>query len=143
MNTPPLKLTTEESRFLTAIRTLGAGTALPVVMSPAELAKLIGVVYHDTQAWSQLQTACPGLWERIRPPASYYDLPDGWFTQPIALGEGEHVMLMRLASNHIPDFKIYLRCLAELHKRRRKYAMILSAQPMPTMVQVSPRGVVA
>jgi hypothetical protein len=35
-----------------------------------------------------------------------------------------------------------LRCLSELHKRRRKYAMILSAQPMPTMVQVSPRSLV-
>jgi hypothetical protein len=142
MNTPPLKLTTEESRFLTAVRTLSSATALPVVMSAGELAKLIGVVYHDTQASAQLQTAYPGLWERIQPPASYYDLPDGWFTQPIVLGEGEHVVLMRLAASHIPDFATYLKCLAELHKRRRKYAMILSAQPMPTMVQVSPRALI-
>ena len=49
---------------------------------------------------------------------------------------------MRLGVKQIPDFAIYLRCLAELHKRRRKYAMILSAQPMPAMVQVSPRALV-
>ncbi|RMM36006.1 hypothetical protein [Pseudomonas syringae group genomosp. 3] len=34
----------------------------------------------------------------------------------------------------------YLRCLMELHKRRRKYGMILERQPLPTMVQVSPRA---
>lgn len=142
MNTPPLKLSAEESRFLTAVRTLGSATALPVVMSAGELVKLIGVIYHDTQTSAQLETACPGLWERIKPPANYYDLPDGWFTQPLTLGPWEHVMLMRLAASHIPDFATYLKCLAELHKRRRKYAMILSAQPMPTMVQVSPRALI-
>jgi hypothetical protein len=47
---------------------------------------------------------------------------------------------MRKAIADIPDFVTYLRCLAELHKRRRKYAMILSMQPMPTMVKISPRS---
>jgi hypothetical protein len=34
----------------------------------------------------------------------------------------------------------YLKCLTELHKRRRKYGLILQRQPLPTMVQVSPRA---
>jgi hypothetical protein len=49
---------------------------------------------------------------------------------------------MRLGHQQIPDFNTYLRCLSELHKRRRKYAMILAAQPLPTMVQVSPRALI-
>ena len=34
----------------------------------------------------------------------------------------------------------YFRCLAELHKRRLKYARILQSQPIPTLMQVGPRS---
>jgi hypothetical protein len=40
----------------------------------------------------------------------------------------------------LKDFETYFECLCELHKRRRKYAVILSAQPLPTSVQVAPRA---
>jgi hypothetical protein len=42
----------------------------------------------------------------------------------------------------IPDLKTYLSCLASLHKRRKKYSLILRAQPIPKMIQVSPRALV-
>lgn len=42
------RLDAEESKFLTKIMTLGVATNLPVVMTPGELVKLIGVVYRDT-----------------------------------------------------------------------------------------------
>ena len=48
MNDLSPKLTAEESKLLTRVMTLGTGTNLPVVMTPGELAKLIGVVYRDT-----------------------------------------------------------------------------------------------
>lgn len=140
MTKVPERLSAEESKLLTRVMTLGTGTNLPVVMGPGELAKLIGVVYWDTEHGSVLAREQPSLWERINPGRPYYEIGDDWFTAPINLEPGEHVSLMRASTTRIEDFTTYLRCLSELHKRRRKYAMILSAQPMPTMVQVSPRA---
>ena len=142
MKNRSLKLDAEESKLLTKIMTLGTATSLPVVMTPSELVKLIGIVYRDTGRLAQLDEARPGTSTKIAPNHDYYSVPDDWFIEPIQLDEYEHIELMRLGVKQIPDFVTYLRCLAELHKRRRKYAMILSAQPMPTMVQVSPRALV-
>ncbi|WP_443191757.1 hypothetical protein [Pseudomonas indica] len=130
----------EESRLLTKVMTMGSGTSLPVVMTPSELVKLIGVIYHDTGTGHLLEDS--GLWEKIAPPSDYYEIPESWFTAPIELNPGQHVAIFKAAETHIDDFTTYLRCLSELHKRRRKYSMILSAQPMPTMVQISPRSLV-
>ena len=135
-------LDAEESKFLTKVMTLGTATNLPVVMTPGELVKLIGVVYRDTGMIGELDKVYPGTSAKIVPHHNYYAIPDGWFIEPVQLDEFEHIALMRLGAKQIPDFVTYLRCLSELHKRRRKYAMILSAQPMPTMVQVSPRALV-
>ena len=138
----PPKLDAEESKLLTRVMTLGTATSLPVTMAPSELAKLIGVVYRDTGRTKDLDKVYPGTSAKIVPNYDYYSLPDDWFTDPIALDDFEHIELMRLGARQIPDFVTYLKCLSELHKRRRKYAMILAAQPMPTMVQVSPRALV-
>ncbi|MFT4178024.1 MAG: hypothetical protein QM612_00950 [Thermomonas sp.] len=125
---------------MTKVMTMGLGTNLPVVMTPSELAKLIGVIYHDTGMDAALEEEMPGLWARINPGRDYYEIPQSWFQEPIELEDGQHVALMKLGHDQIEDFSTYLRCISELHKRRRKYTMILSAQPMPTMVQVSPRS---
>lgn len=142
MKTLPPKLTAEESKLLTKVMTLGAGTNLPVVITPSELAKLIGVVYRDTAMIEQLEIAFPEIASMIVPPHDYYSIPDDWFTEPLELEKFAHIELLRLGVQQIPDFVTYLRCLSELHKRRRKYARILAAQPMPTMVQVSPRALI-
>lgn len=39
-----------------------------------------------------------------------------------------------------PDADMYFACLAALHKARLKYERILSTQPIPTLEQVGPRG---
>lgn len=135
-------LSREESKLLTRVMTMGRGRSLPVVMSPGELARLIGVIYHDNAMGSELEKEHPGLWPRINPDIDYYQLPEQWFLDEFALEPEQHVALMRTGENQIEDFSTYLHCLSELHKRRRKYAMILAAQPMPTMVQVSPRSLV-
>ncbi|MCI3943565.1 hypothetical protein BW686_03505 [Pseudomonas syringae] len=136
------KLSADESKLLTKVMTMGLGTNLPVIMSGSELAKLIGVIYHDTECGNELKELKPELWKKIAPDKDYYDLPETWFLAPIDLHPEEHVELMKLGEEHIEDFTTYLRCLSELHKRRRKYQKILSAQPMPTMIQVSPRSLV-
>lgn len=136
------KLSAEESKLLTKVMTMGLGTNLPVMMTPSELAKLIGVIYHDTGCGPELEQQHPGLWEKITPPAEYYELPEEWFLEEIDLEPEQHVALIKTGEDQIEDFITYLKCLSELHKRRRKYRMILSAQPMPTMVQISPRSLV-
>lgn len=138
---PTPRLSAEEKILLGKVMTLGKATSLPVTMTPGELARLIGVVYSDTGTLELLATVRGDISTRIAPPASdYYAIADGWFSEPGGLEQEDLVALMRLGAEQIPDFTTYLKCLAELHKRRRKYAKILSAQPMPTMVQVSPRA---
>ncbi len=39
-----------------------------------------------------------------------------------------------------PDADTYFACLASMHKRRLKYERILQTQPIPTIEQVGPRG---
>ena len=39
-----------------------------------------------------------------------------------------------------PDADTYFACLASLHKARLKYQIILESQPIPTLEQVGPRG---
>lgn len=136
------RLNAEESKLLTKVMTMGLGTNLPVMMSESELAKLIGVIYHDTNCGEELKELDPQLWEKIAPIADYYELPEDWFLKPIDLEPEQHVALIKIGEDQIEDFTTYLRCLSELHKRRRKYQKILSAQPMPTMIQVSPRSLV-
>lgn len=138
----PSSLSREASRFLTKVMTMGLGTGLPVVMSPSELAKLIGVIYHDTGWGHELEAQHPGLWPQINPGRDYYELPEAWFLQEIDLAPGQHVALLQTGQAQIDDFSTYLRCLSELHKRRRKYTKILAAQPLPTMIQVSPRALI-
>lgn len=136
----PSSLNLEEQKLLTKVMTMGAGTNLPVVMSESELVRLIGVIYFDNEAGTDLEADHPGLWAQINPERNYYDLPESWFLEPVHLKPEQHVALMKTGEAQIDDFNTYLRCLSELHKRRRKYTMIMSAQPMPTMVQVSPRS---
>jgi hypothetical protein len=55
------RLDAEESRFLTRIMTLGAGTHLPVAMAPGELARLIGTIYFDTESGHKLEAVSPNF----------------------------------------------------------------------------------
>lgn len=132
----------DEARFLSRVMTMGTGTNLPVVMQPSEFARLVGVIYRDNGKGPELEAEHPGLWSRIDPGRDYYEIPESWFLEPLHLEPGQHGELFITGTRQIKDFKTYLRCLSELHKRRRKYSLILHAQPMPTMVQVSPRSLI-
>jgi hypothetical protein len=131
------RLDAEASAFLTRAMSLGNATALPIVLSGTELARLIGVIYRDTGNEDRLPEESRAV---IVPDQDYYATPLSWFEYPCALPGRDHVDLMLLGREQIVDFNTYLSCLSALHKRRKKYARILSAQPVPTMVQVSPRA---
>lgn len=126
------RLTLEQSQTLTRLRTMGMATAIPVHLEDAELAKIAAVILADVgQNPSDIGVQLP-----IKV-TSYYDCPLDWFREPAAV-DFAPTYLQCLAA--VPDFDTYFKALAEIHKRRRKYALILSRQPLPTMVQVAPRS---
>lgn len=128
------RLTLEQSAFLTGVRTMGMATALPVYLSDTELARLAGVIVRDIGL-------DPGACGTIAPPEEangYYDCPLDWFSG--GADDTDFVPVYLACQEVIPDFDTYLRALAGLHKRRRKYSAILSKQPLPKMVQIAPRA---
>lgn len=136
------RLSAEMSKLLTKVMTMGAGTALPIVMSTMELCKLIGVIYHDNNCSHILRARDPELSSAIIPFCDYYDIPESWFDESIPHQPNIHIALIEQGVDDIPDFVTYLKCLSEIHKRRKKYQKILSGQPLPKMVQVSPRSLI-
>jgi hypothetical protein len=85
---------------------------------------------------SDLATAVPSLPEVSD--GDYYKIPLSWFSN--ASSDIDFGALYLRCVESVPDFDTYFENLCELHKRRRKYEMILQAQPLPTMLQVSPRA---
>lgn len=129
------RLTLEQSALLTRARSLGAATALPVMLSDSELARLISVILADT---GRADLIPAGVLEGTPAGWDYYQIPLEWFRQP--LPSLDFTGLFRRCADEIEDFETYFKCLCELHKRRQKYALILEAQPLPTMLQVAPRS---
>lgn len=130
----------ELSKTLTKVMTMGSGTNLPIVMSPSELAKLIAIIYCDTNSQWKIIERSPELWSHINPKCNdYYSIPLDWFEIATPITSPLHIEILNNAIYDIPDLLIYLKCLSEIHKRRKKYSKILHSQPMPEMVQISPR----
>lgn len=130
-----MALDLEQRQLLSKAKLLGAGTALPILLSDGELLKLLCVILQDISRSDLIPANVhpngDGSWE-------YYDFPIEWFARE-AQGT-EFLPLYELCLQQIPDFQTYFKCVCELHKRRRKYEMILQTQPLPTAVQVSPRS---
>lgn len=123
------RLSLEQSKRITQARTMGLATALPIFLEDSELALVARVILSDVGHPQ----------EDIPQGTCYYDLPLSWFqatpTTPV-----DFVDLYLQSIEKVQDFDTYLGCLCDIHKRRRKYERILSAQPLPTMAQVSPRA---
>ncbi|MEY4908779.1 MAG: hypothetical protein RL260_2497 [Pseudomonadota bacterium] len=121
--------------------TVSKTATMTAVMGPDELAKIIALVATDINKADQMAARFPQIWPAIAPAGDYYSLASCWFTsQENAVGANDLVDLLDFAESLDVDFMTYLKCLTELHKRRRKYGLILQRQPLPTMVQVSPRA---
>jgi hypothetical protein len=82
-----------------------------------------------------------GIDEKILPVPA--DLPEFFSPNHLASfvvhGRDFLADLAVIISQH-PDADSYFLCLAKLHKSRLKYQRILETQPIPTMDQVGPRG---
>lgn len=135
------RLSAEKSKQLTRLITITKTANMKAVMDPSELAKIIALVATDIGVAGAMSDAFPLLWESIAPKAEYYSLSIDWFTEPdVTITTFDVVDLLGCGESLDEDFLTYLKCLIELHKRRRKYGLILQRQPFPTMVQVSPRA---
>lgn len=132
----PSLLTLEDQQLITKARTLD-----PIKLSNRELARLISVVLHDL-GHSKLIPDWVGPIE-----SRYYDLPLDWFTQDGKdekngkdAGDGFDFEDFFNRCTGITAFRTIFQCICKLHTRRRKFVWILSQQPIPTMDQVAPRG---
>lgn len=130
-----MRLTLEQQKRLSDARILGQATALPIFLSDFELVKLAAVILSDT-SHGIAGIDIPSL--PVDSAGDYYRIPLAWFQEGQAATDFVSIYLRCVAE--VPDFDTYLTCLCALHKRRRKYERILSAQPLPTMLQVSPRA---
>ena len=140
-NTRPRRLTAERSQQLTKLLTISKTATMNAVMAPAEIARIIAVVCSDLGKATQMAAAFPGFWNEIATEFDYYALRPEWFASPTpSVSTFDVVDLLQFGESLDDDFLTYLKCLTELHKRRRKYGLILQRQPLPTMVQVSPRS---
>jgi hypothetical protein len=99
---------------------MGTATAIPIFLENSELARLAAIILHDLGK----ENLIPAEIE-ISSSTGYYELPLDWFAIEVV---------------DIDFIDMYLMCLGEIHKRRRKYEKILSAQPLPMMEQISPRA---
>lgn len=135
------KLSAEKSRLLTKLLTITKTANMSAVMEPSELAKVIALVATDIGKADEMAKNFPDIWDEISPTAEYFSLKVDWFSEPVPhISAFDVVNLLDAGGGMDDDFMTYLKCLTELHKRRRKYGLILERQPLPTMVQVSPRA---
>ncbi len=121
-------LTITQKKILNSAKT--AGTELGVGLTSAQCSYLMVLIISDLNLPLKLEINTP-------------ELP-GFFNESALTFSGitgvSDVELFESILAVEPDVDTYFECLAALYKRRLKYAKILQYQPIPTMSQVGPRG---
>jgi hypothetical protein len=91
---------------------------------------LIGIIVRDlglSDHFPELPSNLPPFFDHREPGSS-------------SIWGVEFLPLMERLVKLNPDSDTFFACLANLHKRRLKYERILQTQPIPTIEQVGPRG---
>lgn len=124
-----MALTQAQSAIFERARALGGG-GQAVALTDDACRFLIGVIARDLE-----------LLDRF--PEFPTEIPAFFGTYPLAsltlAGPDVASLLERLLTLD-PNADTYFACLAALHKARLKYERILEVQPLPTIDQVGPRG---
>ncbi|MFZ0912522.1 MAG: hypothetical protein WBQ76_14725 [Candidatus Korobacteraceae bacterium] len=124
-----MALSKTQEAFITKLRAVG-NSELGVALDDPICCYLIGIIAADL-----------GLARRF--PEIPRDLPPFFGKKPLnelrVSGIGFVALFERLVGLR-KDADAYFYCLATLHKARLKYERILQAQPIPTVEQVGPRG---
>ena len=122
-------LTQAQRAMVEKARALGAG-GQGVALSEGACSYLVGVIVADLG----LEASFPEFAD---------ELPSFFSNEPVSSLEVENVAFMPMLERLVglvPDADSYFECLAKLHKARLKYEKILEVQPIPSMEQVGPRG---
>lgn len=124
-----MALTQSQRSQIEKARLLGSGSD-QFVLSDEVCAYLTAVIVSDLGMglkFPEIQAPVPGFF-------STADI------ETLALGGLCFEALIERLFNLDPNADTYFACLANLHKRRLKYQRILRTQPIPTIDQVGPRG---
>ena len=108
---------------------LGGG-AQAVALTDEDCAFLVAVIARDLGLQSHF-------------PEAREDLPAFFSSEPLEhlrLQNTDFLALFERILTHDPNVDTYFSCLARLHKSRLKYEVILRTQPIPSIEQVGPRG---
>lgn len=124
-----MALTQSQRSLVEKIRSVGtAEEAEP--LSDGDCMYLVGVIVHDLGIMDQF----PELQEQTIPELFEVDFKQ----RPCITGEFWKAFETLLKHDHNAD--TFFSCLGTLYKARLKYSNILTVQPIPTMDQVGPRG---
>lgn len=124
-----MALTQAQRAILEKARALGGG-GQAVALTDNACRLLLGVIARDLG----LLTHFPELPPEIPPFFSPYPLAS------LELPDGNFLVLFERLVGLDPNADTYFACLAAMHKARLKYERILEVQPLPTIDQVGPRG---
>lgn len=127
-----MQLTQAQRAIVARARAIGGGQQ-GVALDDETCAYLLATIAKDL-----------GLLDRLPDLARRADeLPDFFATRPLhslRLPGIDFIALFRQLLARDPNADTYFSCLATLHKSRLKYERILQTQPLPTIDQVGPRG---
>lgn len=124
-----MRLTQAQKALIEQARTPGSG-GQAVGLSDSTCALLVGTIAHDfglSSSFPEISQDLPAVFGEAT--LDSCELPGVDFYQVLE-------RLIGLQS----DADMYFACLANLYKRRLKYDLILRTQPLPTLDQVGPRG---
>lgn len=125
-----MALTRAQQTLLEKARALGSG-AQGVALTDPQCRGLIGIVARDLG----LEESFPEIPSRL---ANYFEVKP---PESLVIEDGSVVGMFERLVNLRVDAETYFACLAALHKGRMKYRRILATQPVPTIDQVGPRGI--
>jgi hypothetical protein len=123
-----LALTRAQLTILEKARALGAG-AQGVALADDQCKGLIGVIAHDL--------VIADRFPEVGPLPTYFDATP---PEALAIVNGSLEPMFERLVHAVQDGETYFASLAALHKGRLKYRRILATQPIPTIEQVGPRG---
>jgi DNA (cytosine-5)-methyltransferase 1 len=130
-----MALTQAQRAIVSKARAIGGGEQ-GVALGDDACAYLVAVIAKDLGLLEHFN-AFPGF------PRDEGDLPDFFETRPLSrlsLPEVDFMAAFQYLVALDPNADTYFSCLATLHKSRLKYERILETQPLPTIDQVGPRG---
>jgi hypothetical protein len=109
--------------------------AKPIHLTDREIARLLAVLLHDLGR----DELIPSFVEIPADYRDYYHLPLAWFVQDQQRPFDLPRFYLELERN-VEDFETLFLCITQVHKRRRKFEYVISAQSRPTMDQVARKG---